>query len=223
MRRDGSASSPGLTPRERTASLPASASVPDAAGHFGPYGGTFVAEPAARARQAIEEPLAPYLPLFQGDPEYRFDVLEIRHALHEFVIDVDSLWRGARRLLSRKDEQHTWFLPLGCHVVERHVGRQVTWEIGFEEFGLLEQAIELVDARLAMGKDHLLQRWSPPVEDEDAETRMPTVMLMASDNTRDARTQMARLLQNMLFLLGRLGFANSMAADLTQPAPLPAA
>lgn len=157
-------------------------------------------------------------PVSQGDV-----ALEIRHALHEFVVDVDSLWRGARRLLSRKETQHTWFLPLGCHVIERHQGRQVCWEIGFEEFGLLEQAIGLVDARLAMGKDHLLQRWSPPVEDDDAETRMPTVMLMASDNTRDARTQMARLLQNMLFLLGRLGFANSMAADLTQPAPLPAA
>lgn len=36
-------------------------------------GGTYVAEPAARARQAIDEPLMPYLPLFQGDPEYRFD------------------------------------------------------------------------------------------------------------------------------------------------------
>jgi GntR family L-lactate dehydrogenase operon transcriptional regulator len=44
-------------------------------------GGTYVAEPAARARQALDEPLVPYLPLFQGDPEYRFDVLEIRHAL----------------------------------------------------------------------------------------------------------------------------------------------
>ena len=55
-------------------------------------GGTFVAEPAARARQAIEEPLAPYLPLFQGDPEYRFDVLEIRHAL-----EGAAAWHAALR------------------------------------------------------------------------------------------------------------------------------
>jgi len=51
-----------------------------------------VAEPAARARQALDEPLAPYLPLFQGDPEYRFDVLEIRHAL-----EGATAWHAALR------------------------------------------------------------------------------------------------------------------------------
>ncbi|KAG0770688.1 hypothetical protein G6F22_017190 [Rhizopus arrhizus] len=55
-------------------------------------GGTYVAEPAARARQALDEPLAPYLPLFQGDPEYRFDVLEIRHAL-----EGATAWHAALR------------------------------------------------------------------------------------------------------------------------------
>ncbi|MCF7749956.1 transcriptional regulator LldR [Bacillus subtilis subsp. subtilis] len=55
-------------------------------------GGTFVSEPAARARQAIDEPLTPYLPLFQGDPEYRFDVLEIRHAL-----EGATAWHAALR------------------------------------------------------------------------------------------------------------------------------
>ena len=55
-------------------------------------GGTYVAEPAARARQALDEPLAPYLPLFQGDPEYRFDVLEIRHAL-----EGATAWHAAQR------------------------------------------------------------------------------------------------------------------------------
>lgn len=55
-------------------------------------GGTYVAEPAARARQMLDEPLAPYLPLFQGDPEYRFDVLEIRHAL-----EGATAWHAALR------------------------------------------------------------------------------------------------------------------------------
>jgi len=55
-------------------------------------GGTYVSEPAARARQAIDEPLIPYLPLFQGDPEYRFDVLEIRHAL-----EGATAWHAALR------------------------------------------------------------------------------------------------------------------------------
>ncbi len=46
----------------------------------------------ANARQALDEPLAPYLPLFQGDPEYRFDVLEIRHAL-----EGATAWHAALR------------------------------------------------------------------------------------------------------------------------------
>lgn len=53
-------------------------------------GGTYVSEPAAR--QTIDEPLTPYLPLFQGDPEYRFDVLEIRHAL-----EGATAWHAALR------------------------------------------------------------------------------------------------------------------------------
>ncbi len=55
-------------------------------------GGTYVCAPRARALAAIEEPLAPYLPLFQGDPEYRFDVLEIRHAL-----EGATAWHAALR------------------------------------------------------------------------------------------------------------------------------
>jgi len=55
-------------------------------------GGTFIAEPGARSRQAVTEPLAPYLPLFQGDPEYRYDVLEIRHAL-----EGAAAWHAALR------------------------------------------------------------------------------------------------------------------------------
>ncbi len=55
-------------------------------------GGTYVADPAALARQALQEPLVPYLPVFQGDPEYRFDVLEIRHAL-----EGATAWHAALR------------------------------------------------------------------------------------------------------------------------------
>ncbi len=55
-------------------------------------GGTYVCSPQERARTTIEEPLVPYLPLFQGDPEYRFDVLEIRHAL-----EGAAAWHAALR------------------------------------------------------------------------------------------------------------------------------
>jgi GntR family transcriptional regulator, L-lactate dehydrogenase operon regulator len=54
-------------------------------------GGTYVQGPQAAA-QVLSEPLVPYLPLFQGDPEYRFDVLEIRHAL-----EGATAWHAALR------------------------------------------------------------------------------------------------------------------------------
>lgn len=53
-------------------------------------GGTYVCLPPAV--QAATDPLKPYLPLFQGDPEYRFDVLEVRHALEGM-----AAWHAALR------------------------------------------------------------------------------------------------------------------------------
>lgn len=55
-------------------------------------GGTYVSAPAAPTPAAIDAPLLPYLPVFQGDPEYRFDVLEIRHAL-----EGATAWHAALR------------------------------------------------------------------------------------------------------------------------------
>ncbi|TAA06962.1 transcriptional regulator LldR [Pseudoxanthomonas winnipegensis] len=54
-------------------------------------GGTYVRAPAP-LDAALDAQLAPYLPLFQGDPEYRFDVLEIRHAL-----EGATAWHAAQR------------------------------------------------------------------------------------------------------------------------------
>ncbi len=50
-------------------------------------GGTFVQGPPS-----VVEPLQPYAPLFHGDPEYRFDVLETRHALEGAIA-----WHAALR------------------------------------------------------------------------------------------------------------------------------
>ncbi|MFN4161205.1 MAG: transcriptional regulator LldR [Stenotrophomonas sp.] len=55
-------------------------------------GGTYVSVPMARTHPAIDAPLLPYLPVFQNDPEYRFDVLEIRHAL-----EGATAWHAALR------------------------------------------------------------------------------------------------------------------------------
>ncbi len=54
-------------------------------------GGTYVQGPTA-PEQTVVEPMLPFLPLFQGDPEYRFDVLEIRHAL-----EGATAWHAALR------------------------------------------------------------------------------------------------------------------------------
>jgi hypothetical protein len=142
--------------------------------------------------------------------------VEIRQALDGFVADTDSLWTHARRLLSKRTEPKHWSLPLGCSVTERQVGRQLCWDIGFEDVRRLERAAQLVDVRLAMGRDGLKRTWAPL--DEDAvETRLPSISLMAQAPSRAARAQLARLLRNVLFQIGRLGFAASRPAELSDP------
>lgn len=54
-------------------------------------GGTYVQRPHTPEDQVIA-PLQPFLPLLQGDPEYRFDVLETRHAL-----EGATAWHAALR------------------------------------------------------------------------------------------------------------------------------
>lgn len=149
--------------------------------------------------------------------------LDIRHALQAFVADGDSLWQGARRLLGHRAPRRSWQLPLGCTVTERQHGRQVVWEVGFDDFQMLERALFLVEARLAMGRDPLLQR-APASVDEDVETCMPGIALTSAQNNRESRAQMAKLLQNMLFVLGRIAQPHSMPGELLpHPEPLASA
>lgn len=146
--------------------------------------------------------------------------VEIRQALEGFVADGGSLWDQARRLLTSRSEARRWALPLGCTVVERHEGRRVCWDIGFEDVGKLERAAALVDARLSMGRDGLLRTWAPL--DEDAvETRLPSISLMAHMPSREARAQLARLLRNVLFQIGRLGFVSTRPSELGDTAGQP--
>lgn len=55
-------------------------------------GGTYVQPPGTAGDRQVIEPLVPYFPVFQSDPEYRFDVLEIRHAL-----EGATAWHAALR------------------------------------------------------------------------------------------------------------------------------
>lgn len=146
--------------------------------------------------------------------------LQIRQALQAFVADTDTLWQGARRLLGQRAPRRSWQLPLGCTLSERLEGRQVIWEVAFDDFQLLERALFLVESRLAMGRDPLLERAAASV-DEDVETCIPGIALTAAQNSRASRTQMAKLLQNMLFVLARIACPPSMPGELlTHPAPL---
>jgi GntR family L-lactate dehydrogenase operon transcriptional regulator len=62
-------------------------------------GGTYV-QAAATPVQRLVEPLEAYLPLFRNDPEYRFDVLEARHALEGAIA-----WHAALRATD-EDREH---------------------------------------------------------------------------------------------------------------------
>lgn len=148
--------------------------------------------------------------------------VQIRQMLDQFAADSGSLWDQARRLFAHRHESRRWDLPLGCSLTERQSGRQVVWDIGFEDMRKLERATELVQARLSQGKDRLLQFGGPVDDDEDAiETRMPSILITAPTHSREARVQLARLLRNVLFLVGRLGFTASRPQDLHDTAGQP--
>jgi len=140
--------------------------------------------------------------------------VEIRQTLERFAADTGSLWEQARRFFSGHQEPKRWDLPMGCSVVERLEGRQVCWDIGFEDMRKLERAVQLVEARMAQRKDLLLHYGSAANDEDAVETRMPSIQLTAPAHSREARTQLARLLRNVLFLIGRLGFVASRPADL---------
>lgn len=134
--------------------------------------------------------------------------VEIRQSLEAFVGDSGSLWDSARRLFASKQPPRLWELPLGCTVNERQEGREICWEISFADMHRFEYAAELIEARLEMGKDNLLRRWVTPYDDE-GETHLPSITLTTPEHSRASRTQFARLLQNTLFMIGRVGFVPS--------------
>ena len=93
---------------------------PDARGHFGPYGGTFVAETLIHALHELEEAYAHY----SKDPAF---MAEYRHELKHFVgrpspiYHADRLSReigGAQIHLKREDLNHT-----GAHKVNNTIGQ----------------------------------------------------------------------------------------------------
>ncbi|MEO8123659.1 MAG: pyridoxal-phosphate dependent enzyme, partial [Burkholderiales bacterium] len=93
---------------------------PDARGHFGPYGGTFVAETLIHA---LDELKATYA-RFRDDPEF---VAEYRNELAHFVGRPSPIYHAARTsrelggaqiYLKREDLNHT-----GAHKVNNTIGQ----------------------------------------------------------------------------------------------------
>src|SRR5215210_3057420 len=97
-----------------------SASLPDAAGHFGPYGGVYVPETLIFALQQLE---AEYRRA-QADPQFRHD---LAYYLGEFVGRPSRLYfakrltekfGGAKVYLKREDLNHT-----GAHKINNTIGQ----------------------------------------------------------------------------------------------------
>src|SRR5215211_2249051 len=96
------------------------ASVPDAAGHFGPYGGTFVPETLVAA---LEQLTAEYAKA-KNDAAFQE---EFESYLHEYVGRPSRLyfarrlieaWGGAKVYLKREDLNHT-----GAHKINNCIGQ----------------------------------------------------------------------------------------------------
>ena len=93
---------------------------PDARGHFGPYGGTFVAETLIHALRELEETYAKY----RDEPEF---MAEFRHELKHFVGRPSPIYHAARTSrelggaqihLKREDLNHT-----GAHKINNTIGQ----------------------------------------------------------------------------------------------------
>jgi tryptophan synthase beta chain len=97
-----------------------SSAVPDIAGHFGPYGGTFVPETLMFALRQLEDEYT----RARGDPAFR---QEFEHYLREFVGRPSRLYLarrlteklgGAKIYLKREDLNHT-----GAHKINNTIGQ----------------------------------------------------------------------------------------------------
>jgi tryptophan synthase beta chain len=94
--------------------------LPDARGHFGPYGGVFVSETLMHALAALRDAYERY----RADPEF---VAELRHELKHFVGRPSPIYHakrwsqrlgGAQIYLKREDLNHT-----GAHKVNNTIGQ----------------------------------------------------------------------------------------------------
>ena len=103
-----------------TAELPSLSAVPDALGHFGPYGGTFVPETLVAALQQLiaEYEKAKKDPAFQEEFEYYLREFVGRPSRLYFARRLTEKWGGAKVYLKREDLNHT-----GAHKINNCIGQ----------------------------------------------------------------------------------------------------
>jgi tryptophan synthase beta chain len=97
-----------------------SLSVPDALGHFGPYGGTFVPETLVTALQQLDAEYAKAKndPAFNEEFEYYLREYVGRPSRLYFARRLTEKWGGARIFLKREDLNHT-----GAHKINNCIGQ----------------------------------------------------------------------------------------------------
>jgi len=128
--------------------------LPDDRGHFGPYGGIFVAETLMRPLAELEQAYQRYLRDERFLAEFDADLREYvgRPSPLYFAARLSSKWGGARVYLKREDLNHT-----GAHKINNTVGqallaqrlgkKRVIAETGAGQHGV---ATATVAARLGM-------------------------------------------------------------------------
>src|SRR3954463_5037186 len=99
---------------------PSLASVPDALGHFGPYGGTYVPETLIAALRQLEAEYAKAKndPAFREEFEYYLREFVGRPSRLYFARRLTEKWGGAKVYLKREDLNHT-----GAHKINNCIGQ----------------------------------------------------------------------------------------------------
>ena len=133
--------------------------LPDARGHFGPYGGVFVAETLTRALEELREAYerARKDPEFQAEFQYELKHYVGRPSPIYHAKRLSEKYGGAQIYIKREDLNHT-----GAHKINNTIGqallarsmgkRRIIAETGAGQHGV---ATATVCARFEIGRAHV--------------------------------------------------------------------